>query len=53
MGILARLKGTEQPPEVQQAVSELEDRLPDGWRFVEFRWQLFCRRPVKLSTCGA
>ena len=53
MGILVRLKGTEQPPEVQQAVSELEDRLPDGWRFVEFRWQLFCRRPVKLSACGA
>jgi hypothetical protein len=53
VGIFARLKGTEQPPEVQQAVSELEDRLPDGWRFVEFRWQLFCRRPVKLSTCGA
>jgi hypothetical protein len=53
VGIFARLKGTEQPPEVQQAVSELEDRLPDGWRFVEFRWQLFCRRPVKLSACGA
>ena len=53
MRIFARLKGTEQPPEVQQAVSELEDRLPEGWRFVEFRWQLFCRRPVKLSACGA
>lgn len=53
MGIFARLKGTEQPPAVQRAVSELEDRLPDGWRFVEFRRQLFCRRPVKLSACGA
>lgn len=53
MGILARLRGTEQPPEVQRAVSQLEDRLPDGWRFVEFRRQLFCRRPVKLYACGA
>jgi hypothetical protein len=53
VGIFARLKGTEQPPEVQRAVSELEDRRPDGWRFVEFRWQLLCRRPVKLSACGA
>jgi len=53
MGIVARLRGTERPPEVQQAVAELEQRLPDGWRFVEFRWQLFCRRPVKLSLCGA
>jgi hypothetical protein len=53
VGIFARLKGTERPPEVQRAVSELETRLPDGWRFVEFRRQLFCRRPVKLSACGA
>lgn len=53
MGIVARLKGTEQPAAVRRAVSELEDRLPDGWRFVEFRRQLFCRRPVKLSACGA
>ncbi|MGH8834291.1 MAG: hypothetical protein ACRDWG_04750 [Actinomycetes bacterium] len=53
MGIIARLRGTERPPEVQRAVAELELRLPEGWRFVEFRWQLFCRRPVKLSLCGA
>jgi hypothetical protein len=53
VGIFERLRGKEQPPEVQRAVSELADRLPDGWRFVEFRWQLFCRRPVKLSLCGA
>jgi hypothetical protein len=53
VGIFDRLRGKEQPPEVQRAVAELEDRLPDGWRFVEFRWQLFCRRPVKLSLCGA
>jgi hypothetical protein len=53
MGIIARLRGTERPPEVQQAVAELEERLPEGWRFVEFRWQLFGRRPVKLSLCGA
>jgi hypothetical protein len=38
---------------VQRAVSELEERLPDGWRFVEFRLQMFGRRPVKLYACGA
>ena len=53
MGLLSRVKGTERPPEVKQAVAELESVLPDGWRFREFRWQLFGRRPVKLSACGA
>jgi hypothetical protein len=53
MGLVAKLKGTERPAEVQQAVAELDGRLPEGWRFVEFRQQLFCRRPVKLIACGA
>ena len=53
MGLLSRLRGTEQSPEVKQAVAELEGVLPEGWRFVQFRWQLFGRRPVKLSACGA
>lgn len=53
MGLLARLRGTDRPPAVKQAVSDLESRLPRGWRFVEFRQQLFCRRPVKLVAYGA
>ena len=37
MGLFSKLRGTDRPPEVERAVSELEGRLPDGWRFVEFR----------------
>lgn len=53
MGLFSKLRGTDRPPEVERAVSELEGLLPDGWRFVEFRKQMFCRRPVKLMACGA
>jgi len=53
MGIISRLRGTDRSPAVKRAVAELEERLPDGWRFVEFRFQMFCRRPVKLYAYGA
>ncbi len=53
MGLFARLRGTERPAQVQRAVAELEQRLPDGWQFVEYRLRLLCRRPVKLYAYGA
>jgi hypothetical protein len=53
MGLLKQLRGLERSPEVEDAVSLLELRLPEGWHFEEFRHQLFCRRPVKLSVYGA
>jgi hypothetical protein len=53
MGLLKQLRGLERSPEVEDAVAALELRLPEGWRFVEIRHQLFCRRPVKLSVYGA
>lgn len=53
MGLFAKLRGTERTPEAEAAVERLQGELPDGWRLVELRQQMFCRRPVKLYVWGA
>ena len=53
MGLFAKLRGTERTPEAEAAVERLEGSLPDGWKLVELRQQMFCRRPVKLYAWGA
>jgi hypothetical protein len=53
MDFWAKVTGTERSPTVQLAIAELERRLPDPWRLVDFRLRMFCRRPVKLYAYGA
>jgi hypothetical protein len=52
MGFWARLRGTERSSAVQQAINELERQM-SGWRVIDFRHRMFCRRPVKLYAYGA